>query len=75
MHIEANEIICDAEFMKHGKVSDMDGDEGTTKVYEGSIHPEKFSPTVRIEAENGQVQGGVKRSVERLFAIYDVLLI
>jgi len=52
--VTANEIILDTKFSQYGSIDDKKYDDGY-KHYAGTIHPEKFSPTLQVIAENGRV--------------------
>ncbi|XP_023336502.1 uncharacterized protein LOC111707592 isoform X2 [Eurytemora carolleeae] len=50
--VTAAEIILDTKFRKYGEISSKDDD---YKHYFGTIQPEKFSPTLQVISEQGQV--------------------
>jgi len=52
--IDANHIIPDTKFAKHGKLESRNN-LPTTMHYSASIHPNVFSPALTIIAENGNV--------------------
>ena len=54
--IDANQIIPDTKFAKHGKLEKRkDSTATTTMHYSASIHPNVFSPPLTVIAENGNV--------------------
>ena len=55
MSIDANQIILDTKFSKHGKLEQKQ-DQSTTMHYSASIHPNVFSPALTVIAENGKPQ-------------------
>ena len=52
--IDANQIILDTKFSKHGKLEQKQG-QSSTMHYSASIHPNVFSPALTVIAENGNV--------------------
>ena len=52
--VDANQIIPDTKFDKHGKLEQRK-DGPTTMHYSASIHPNVFSPALTVIAENGKV--------------------
>jgi len=52
--VDANHIIPDTKFAKHGKLEQRK-DGPTTMHYSASIHPNVFSPALTVIAENGNV--------------------
>ncbi len=52
--IDANQIIPDTKFAKHGKLEQRK-DSPNTMCYTASIHPNVFSPSLTVIAENGNV--------------------
>lgn len=58
IHIEASEIIPDAKFNLKGELSNKVGGSfggGNSRLFDCAIQPDKFSPTILVIAENGQV--------------------
>ena len=51
--IDANQIILDTNFSKHGKLEQKQS--SSTMHYSASIHPNVFSPALTVIAENGNV--------------------
>lgn len=54
LSIDANQIIPDTKFAKYGKLEQRK-DTPNTMHYSASIHPNVFSPSLTVIAENGNV--------------------
>jgi hypothetical protein len=55
LSIDANRIIPDSNFSKHGKVEARKEDSADSMHYSASIQPNVFSPVLTVIAENGNV--------------------
>jgi len=55
LSIDANQIILDTKFSKHGKLEQRQDESSKGMHYSASIHPNVFSPALTVIAENGNV--------------------